>query len=337
MGMPHPGTLDPHAYAHDRLRTLSREFVWSAGVGDDWKAALRARLRTSIGLPERNNLPLDIEVLETRDMGDYNRETITYSTRPGLRMFAYLLIPKGITADCPAIVCVPGHGEGVDAIVGESPMDYQNQFAIQSVRAGFVTLAIEPVGFGHRKASLDAEKGSSCNRDSHAALMLGETMIGWRCYDAMVSYDLLRTRPEVDPSRIAIMGISGGGLVTFWTACLDERFAAAVVSGYFNTFFDSILSVEHCIDNFAPGLATIVEMPDMAALIAPRKLFVESGTLDPIFPQEAFQRACATAETIFADHGVPGSFASDLFEADHIFSGTKAIPQLQNWFSISGG
>jgi dienelactone hydrolase len=145
----------------------------------------------------------------------------------------------------------------------------------------------------------------------------------------MIAYDFLASLPTVDPSRIAIMGISGGGLVTFWTACLDERYAAAVVSGYFNTFFDSILAVEHCVDNFAPGLAIIVEMPDMAALIAPRKLFVESGTLDPIFPAEAFKNACVTAETIYA--ATPENFAADLFEGDHIFNGQKALPQLAAW------
>jgi len=331
--MRHFATLDPHEYAQHRLRSLQREFVWSPGCDESWKEALRSRLRESIGLPEMTELPLEVEQIERRGMGDYERETLTYSTRQGVRAFAYLLVPKGVTASCPAVICVPGHGDGVDALVGEAPEDYQNQFAIQCVRSGFITLAIEPVSFGHRKSGVDEGKGSSCNRDSMAALMFGETMIGWRCFDAMAAYGVLRSQPHVDPNRIAIIGISGGGLVAFWTACLDERFAAAVVSGYFNTFLDSVLSIEHCVDNFAPGLAKIVEMPDMAALIAPRKLFAESGNLDPIFPAEAFGRACLTAEAIYKDAGVPGAFASDLFHGDHVFSGEKAMPQLIEWFS----
>jgi hypothetical protein len=75
-------------------------------------------------------------------------------------------------------------------------------------------------------------------------------------------------------------------------------------------------------------------MPDMAALITPRKLFVESGTLDQIFPAEAFRKACGTAEAIYEDAGSPASFASDLFEGDHIFSGKKAIPKLREWFGV---
>jgi len=327
--------LDPQEYVKGRLSDLSMEFVWKPGFTATWKSELRARLATAIGLPQRAGAAPCPNVIETRDMGGYVRETITYETRPGLTAFGYLLTPKGLTGPAPAVICVPGHGVGVDAIVGAAPKDYQNQFAIQCVEAGFVTLAIEPIGFGHRMSPGGAAKGSSCSRDSMAALMLGETMIGWRCFDAMVSLNLLLAQPNVDPDRTAIMGISGGGLVAFWTACLDERFAAAVVSGYFNTFFDSILSIDHCVDNYAPGLAGIVEMPDMAALIAPRKLFVESGTRDEWFPGEVFTRACERAEEIYQDAGAPEAFGRELFVDDHVFSGRLALPRLKHWFGMN--
>ncbi|MDR3690047.1 MAG: alpha/beta hydrolase family protein [Fimbriimonas sp.] len=327
-------TLNTLQYANDRVSGLSREFAWQQGCGEAWKHELRARLSECIGLPKQMGTSLDIEVIERRSMDGYDRETITFVSQPGMRVFAYVLTPHGITGLNPAVVCVPGHGPGVDVLVGELPHDYQNQFALQCVGAGFVVVAIEQASFGRRMTPGSEDRGSSCMRDSMAALMLGETMIGWRAFDAMRALDLLRTRPEVDPERIAVLGISGGGLTSFWAACLDERFAAAVVSGYFNTFFDSILSIEHCVDNFAPGLAKVVEMPDMAALIAPRKLFVESGTEDPIFPAHAFLRACGTARAIYADAGVPASFASEHFPGEHVFWGRKAIPHLAEWFGI---
>src|SRR5258708_16445925 len=44
--------------------------------------------------------------------------------------------------------------------------------------------------------------------------------------------DYLVSRPEVDPSRIGVTGISGGGAATFWIAAADERVTVAVpVSG----------------------------------------------------------------------------------------------------------
>ena len=77
------------------------------------------------------------------------------------------------------------------------------------------------------------------------------------------------------------------------------RVKAAVVSGYFNTFRDSILSLSHCIDNYIPNVLQYAEMYDIAGLIAPRALFIESGTEDTIFPIEATRFAVNEAKAIF--------------------------------------
>ena len=52
-------------------------------------------------------------------------------------MFGYLLLPAGVKAGTPAVICLPGHGRGVDDIVGmtedgqERAYDdgYQHDFA----------------------------------------------------------------------------------------------------------------------------------------------------------------------------------------------------------------
>lgn len=321
--------LDARAYARNRIANLAKEFAWSEASDDQWCEALRARLREVIGLPTER-VPLNPETLNSEAFAGYRRDTVTFSSREGLRVFGYLLVPENLTAPAPAIVCIPGHGNGVDCIVGIEPDDYQNDFAIQSVQVGFMTLAIEPIGFGHRKAAADRDRYSSCNGDSMAALVLGETMIAWRVHDALIALDYLSLLPNVNPKELGMMGISGGGLVAFWAACLDERVAATVVSGYFNTFFDSILGIDHCVDNYAPEMAKVVEMPDMAALIAPRKLFVESGIQDHIFPIEAFRGACEKAQRIYLDSD---SFQSHEFEGGHEFNGTQALPQMKKWLA----
>ena len=85
-------------------------------------------------------------------------------------------------------------------------------------------------------------------------------------------------------ARVGCMGISGGGTVTLFATALEPRIRAAMVSGYLNTFRDSIGSLAHCIDNYVPGILNWAEMHDVAGLIAPRPLFVESGEKDNIFP-----------------------------------------------------
>src|SRR4029079_12088996 len=83
------------------------------------------------------------------------------------------------------------------------------------------------------------------------------------------------------------MGIWGGGTARLFAAGLEPRLKVALVSGYLNTFRDSVGSLAHCIDNYVPGVLHWAEMHDIAGLLAPRPLFVESGEKDNIFPVRA--------------------------------------------------
>src|SRR6185295_19033332 len=135
-----------------------------------------------------------------------------------------------------------------------------------------------------------ARKGLSsaaCQPAAGGAMLVGQTMIGWRVWDVMRTVDYIATRPELDAKRVGCMGISGGGTVTLFATALEPRIRVALVSGYLNTFRDSIGSLSHCIDNYVPGILNWAEMYDIAGLIAPRPLFSESGEKDNIFPVQA--------------------------------------------------
>lgn len=333
--------MDPQTYARQRIAETVPAMAWkpqSVEAMRRWQSRLRARLRDLVGGLKEPRGPLNAQIHESREFPRYRRETVRFESRPGLEVFGYFLTPKERPPRSPAILCLPGHGRGVDSVIGiaedrsqrdlDKPDEYQADFALQCVAHGYPTFAIEQVSFGHRRDAKAQQAGggaSSCTRDSMAALMLGETMTGWRVWDAMRALDYMATRPEVDPKRLITMGISGGGLTSFWTACLDTRVHAAIVSGYFNTFRDSILAVDHCVDNYVPGVLRVVEMPDMAGLIAPRALFAESGTRDDIFPLPAFERAVTRAREIYAAFGVPERFDAEVFEGEHQFWGKGAF------------
>jgi len=64
------------------------------------------------------------------------------------------------------MICVPGHGRGVDDIVGiddrgqerTDRAGYQHDFAIQAAEAGIAAVAIEPAAFGCRRDPLAAAR-----------------------------------------------------------------------------------------------------------------------------------------------------------------------------------
>jgi dienelactone hydrolase len=278
-------------------------------------------------------------VLETRRFPGYSREKIVFDSAPGVSVLAYLLVPEKARRPAPVMICIPGHGRGVDDIVGidERGRDrtdkagYQHDFAIQVAEAGIAALAIEPMGFGCRRDATNARQGLSrkaCDPAAGGALLVGQTMVGWRVRDVMRSLDYIATRSELDRNRVGCMGISGGGTITVFAAALDSRIRAALVSGYLNTFRDSIGSLAHCIDNYVPGILNWAEMHDVAGLIAPRPLFVESGERDRIFPIRASIESFEEVRKIYSVFGAPNLVEQEVFPDEHLFWGRRGIPFL---------
>jgi dienelactone hydrolase len=312
----------------------------SRAEAEAWQGRLsEALVRIMGGFPSRKS-PLNPEVTDRKEFGTYTRETVLFDSRERLSVYAYLIKPREFKAPGPCVICIPGHGAGVDEICGILPDGkvrdnrdgYQHDFALQCADNGFAALAIEPIGFGHRRDDAARKRGagaSSCMPAAGAALLLGQCMIGWRLWDIIRGVDYLETRPEVDPQRIGLMGISGGGMMTLFGAALEPRIKACLVSGYYNTFRDCIFSIAHCIDNYIPGLVGVAEMPDVAGLIAPRPMFVESGTDDPIFPVEATRRAFARAQEIWRVWGAGDRLGLEIFEGEHSFSGKQGFPFLK--------
>ena len=337
---------DSLAWTRKRYEEMPRRLRFQAKDrkgAETWQKSLRDKLTELMGgFPRRT--ALRARVLEGREFPAYTRDTVVFESRPGLGVFGYLLIPKAKTGPHPIVVSVPGHGRGADDIVGidekgrdrTEKVPYAYDYAIQLVEHGMAAFAIEPLGFGCRRDPDSRKKGlgtSSCQPSAGAALLFGETMIGWRVWDVLRSLDYLATRKELDISRAGCMGISGGGMVTAFAAALEPRIRAAFVSGYLNTFRDSILSISHCIDNYIPGILQWCEEPDVVGLIAPRPLWCESGEKDPIFPLPAFERAFGEVRKVYETFGVPDLCGREIHTGAHVFSGRQGLPFLVKYLT----
>jgi len=314
---------------YDALRPAFSFSATNASHARKWQRKARARLIERLGGFPATRAPLNAEVLETRDFGSYTREKLVFDTRANLSTIGYLLLPKAGARPLPAVVCVSGHGRGLPDILGldddgnpraERNVGYAKEYALQCVEHGYATLAIEQLAFGTRRDDAARKAGpqvESCRPAACAAVLLGQTMAAWRVWDAMRAIDYLATRPEVDIARVATLGASGGGTTSLLTAAVDERVKAAVVSAYFNTFRDSIMSISHCPDNYVPGLLQDMEMYDLSGLVAPRALFVESGRNDRIFPITGSEKAAAQAREIYRVFGEPERFGYEIHDGGH--------------------
>ncbi|MCP4642038.1 MAG: dienelactone hydrolase family protein, partial [bacterium] len=101
--------------------------------------------------------------------------------------------------------------------------------------------------------------------------------------------DYLETRPEIDPKRIATLGISMGSTMAWWVAALDER-VKVTVDICCQTEFHTILRTNglegHGIYYYVPDLLNHFTTADINALIAPRPHLALAGIQDNLTPPE---------------------------------------------------
>jgi dienelactone hydrolase len=329
-----------------------RSFAFEAGdlqAALEWQRDLRTKLIALLG-----GFPAQACDLSPRDLGVHEEDGFTcqkiaIQTQPGEYMPCRVLLPPTKAGSrLQPVIALHGHGTWGGAAIIKSPADplgaalnqqLNYDYAGQLAGRGYMVFVPELRGFGERLEDPEYREGeaqwiSSCYAISVNALLLGKTVLGLRVYDVMRLIDYIRTRPEPSTETLGCVGLSGGGMVTLFTAALDLRVTCAVVSGYFNTFRDSIMAVRHCLCNFVPGLARAVEMVDVAGLVAPRPLLIETGTRDPIFPTTATQQAYTELQKIYAVFGALHNLEIDMFKGEHAWSGARAYDWLAKSLSV---
>lgn len=329
-----------------------RSLAFQAGsvpAAGEWQLRLRDKLIKLLGGFPEAACDLSPRILETRQEDGFTCQKVAIQTIEGEYMPCFVLIPpKEAGAHFKPVIALHGHGTWGGAAIVKTPDDPQgaalNQqlnydYAGQLAKRGYLVFVPELRGFGQRLEGPDHREGedqwiSSCYAVGTNALLLGKTLLGLRVYDIMRLIDYIRTRPEALADTLGCVGLSGGGMVTLFATALDPRITCAVVSGYFNTFRDSIMAVRHCLCNFVPGIVQVAEMVDIAGLVAPRPLLIETGTRDPIFPTAATQRAYQELQEVYAVFEADKNLDIDIFEGEHAWSGAKAYDWLAQWLSV---
>ena len=328
---------------------IRREFPFVAatvGEAENWQSGCRERLVGLMGFV--NQTPYvdpEPELLEEIDRGDFIRRKILIRTSPDSKMPVYLLLPKGAKAPLPVVLAYHGHGYGVKDIVGLwengderlEPDGYHADFAVELCRRGMAVAAPEIACFGERQTDFSSlaegkvtsPAPSTCEHSAAWASMLGMSILVMRVRDSLRLTDYLQSLTEINGDRIGAMGISGGGMMTFFHAAVDPRIKSSVVSGYFCGFRDSILGIHHCPCNYVPGLLRLGDVSDLAGLIAPRRLMIEAGDHDSIFPIDSVRAQYEKARRAYHVWGKEANLEIDVFEGRHRICGNRAYQFLQ--------
>ena len=298
-----PGDLMIQNYLEQETGKIEADFLGSVRSAEDWSQARPQFLQEYFDmlglwpLPERS--PLQATVTRNIDRGDYTVEMLHYQSRPGLYVTANLYRPSTIGSGqrLPAIFYVCGHsGRGRNG----------NKTAFQShgiwfARHGYICLIVDTLQLGE----IAGVHHGTYREGRWWWLSRGYTPAGVECWNGIRGIDYLVSRPDVDPDRIGVTGISGGGAASFWIAAADERVKVAVpVSGMadLRSYVPNRVVNGHCDCMF---LYNTYQWPwtRIAALIAPRPLLFVNSDQDSIFPMDANERVISRLERVYSLFG----------------------------------
>jgi dienelactone hydrolase len=163
-----------------------------------------------------------------QDMGEipagkgYRLRKLRYEIVPGFYSTALLYEPAKIQGRIPAVLNVMGHwGER-----GKS-MDFEQKLCINQALHGMIALNLEWLGGGDLTSKENAHwLGPELD-------LVGANGVGLFYLAMRRGLDYLAENPDVDPNRIGMTGLSGGGWQTIVLSSLDPRVKVSIpVAGY---------------------------------------------------------------------------------------------------------
>ena len=298
------------------------------------RSAARDGLYALLGdLPERNR-PISADLVSVQERDGYVLETLALDLN-GIEMVpAYLARPVGVASGAPAVLY--NHAHGGDYALGKREL-IDGRGALQSppyARAltdlGYVALCIDSWNFCERRGRTESELFKEM-------LWHGRVLWGMMVYDSIRAIDYLTTRPEVDASRLATLGLSMGSTMAWWLAALDERIEVCVDICCL-TDFDDLIATRgldgHGIYYYVPALLKHFDTSAINALIAPRAHLALAGTYDRLTPAAGLDRIDKALRDVYAEHGSPDRWRLLRYETGHFETahGRAAILEwLQTW------
>ena len=261
----------------------------------DYQNAVRRIFAEAVGEPPEYD-DLDPIVHQVVEREDYRIEAVSFATFAGLRMTANAYVPKA-SAPVPGVLVVHGHWP-------HGRRDPQVQYRCLSlVKSGYFVLAVDCIGAGERAVQLPGAYHGAA--DGAALWLYGYSLFGIQIHENYRACDYLISRPEVDSTRLAITGASGGGNQSFYSGAWDTRFSAVIPVCSTGAYRHGV-GRRDCVGATPRGWAAAMEQGAVYSLIAPRALLVMNALNDSIsFWHEDAREQIANASRLWRLLGCP--------------------------------
>jgi len=234
--------LDKPAAGDTGMRGAVRWFVENRTFKEP--SLSRERLLDLLGETDVQDRAMKPSVVGTADWGGGTMERLTYPSEAEVDVPALLFRPKAEGRRPAAIVLSPG---------GKRDLLAKPALVEELVKRGFVVLAPDVRLRGELRIKWDLN-----------CVAWGRPEAGMAAHDVKRAVDLLAARDDVDPKRIACIGLGDMGVAALLAGAIDPRLSAVAASDLGKTYG---AGREHPI---LPRLLRHGDLPQIAALCSGR-------------------------------------------------------------------
>jgi hypothetical protein len=245
---------------------------------------------------------------------------------------ALLVIPENAKGPVPLVIAQHGIDSSPERVFGVADDgNHYHDYGHALVNEGFAVLA-----------PLNLSKVPNRNRIERLAKLAGTSLPGLEFGRMQVLLDEVLKDKRIDKDRVGMWGISLGGMATMFWMPLEPRIKCGIVTAWFNhrrnkmaipdprysCFLET--TEEHA---FFKGWLTEFTDSDVASLICPRPLLVQTGKKDNIawWPQ-VIEEFDASKEH-YKRLGIADRIEMDLHDGGHEIRVESGVPFLKKWLS----
>ncbi|MHB0937903.1 MAG: alpha/beta hydrolase family protein [Armatimonadota bacterium] len=330
------------AFRDAAVKRMTYPLSWLSGKYADftiWRKEARAKVRECLLTPPPPAAfsPL---VLAEEDRGTYTAQKVAFNLTGDSRVLAYLLIPKG-DGPFPGALLLHDHGARFD--IGKEkvirPFDdrperiasagqwvgqcYGGRFiGDELARRGYLCLATDMLNWSDRGGGgYEGQQALSAN-----LLHLGMSWAGLIAHEDQRTAEFLAGLPQVDPKRIAAVGLSVGAYRTWQVSALSDRIAAGAAICWMATIAGQMqpgvnqTGGQSCYTMVHPGLSAHLDFPDVASLACPKPMLFFNGLQDGLFDPADVQRAYDKMHAVWSSQGADDRLETRLWDVPHVFN-----------------
>ena len=263
---------------------------------------VRRQVLVANGLwPMPTKTPLNAKVHGMIEFDDYTVEKAYFESMPGFFVTGNLYRPKGKSGKAPGVLCPHGHWPngrfyengvgnvqkeietGAEQFVpnGQSPLQSR---CVHLAKMGCVVFHYDMIGYAdctqisfevaHRFAKQRPEMNKTENWGlfSPQAEAHFESVMGLQTWNSIRALDFLCELDDVDESRLAVTGASGGGTQTFMVSAIDPRVKVCFPAVMVSTAMQGGCTCENA-SNLRIGTGNV----EFAALFAPKPIALSAA------------------------------------------------------------